>query len=385
MRRDLATWYCYFALGFFTYLLNIQGNILPFLKLELDLSYRVVSLHSSAIAAGMIAVGLLGDRVVRRYGRRRVLQLGIAGAGTGAILLFLAPTAWASIGSCALIGALGALIPAVVPATLADLHGPRRHIAITEASAVSYAFAIMAPLVMSLSIALVAGWRPAVLTGALLGALIMLAFRRATIVDPARTVAAGGTGLPAAYWAYWCLLVTVVAIEFCILLWAPEFLGRVTGLPQAHAASAAAAFALAMLLGRTAGSGLVRYVAPQRLLPLALVVTTLGFLLYWGTSQAPLAIAGLFVLGLGVALLYPLTLGFAIDAAGDRGDTASARFMLAVGLAIVSTPVLLGALADEAGLHMAHLMVPGLVAVALLCFIVAQALGRSRVAPARCS
>ncbi len=135
-------------LGFFTYLLNIQGNILPFLKLELDLSFRAVSLHASAIAAGMIVVGLFGDRLVRRYGRRHVLWLGAAGASLGAILLCLAPAAWASIASCALIGCLGALIPAIVPALLADLHGPGRDVAITEASAVSYAFAIAAPLAM---------------------------------------------------------------------------------------------------------------------------------------------------------------------------------------------------------------------------------------------
>ena len=57
MRRGPVTWYCYLSLGFFTYLLNIQGNILPFLKDELGLSYRAVSLHSSAIALGLIAVG----------------------------------------------------------------------------------------------------------------------------------------------------------------------------------------------------------------------------------------------------------------------------------------------------------------------------------------
>jgi MFS transporter, DHA1 family, inner membrane transport protein len=385
MRRDLATWYSYLALGFFTYLLTIQGNILPFLKVELDLSYRVVSLHSAAIAAGMIVVGLFGDRVVCRYGRRVALALGAAGAASGAILLCTASSAWASIASCVLIGALGALIPAVVPALLADLHGAKRHVAITEASAASYAFAIMAPLMTSLSIALVADWRPAVLTGALLGVLILVAFRRAEIVDAVRTDASAGAGLPAAYWAYWCLLVTVISIEFCILLWAPEFLGKVTGLPQAHAASAAAAFALAMLVGRIAGSGVVRYARPQHLFGVALVVTTLGFLLYWGASRPALAIAGLFVLGLGVALLYPLTLGFAIGAAGDRGDTASARFMLAAGLAIASMPVVLGALADEVGLHMAHLLVPALVALALICFVVAQALERRRIALARCS
>jgi hypothetical protein len=70
---------------------------------------------------------------------------------------------------------------------------------------------------------------------------------------------------------------------------------------------------------------------------------------------------------LGAAGSTPLTLGFAIDVAGDPGDTASARFMLPVGLAMVSTPVLLGALADEIGLRLAHLLVPCLVAIALAC------------------
>jgi fucose permease len=331
----------------------------------------------------MMLVGLFGDLAVRRYGRRRALWLGAGGAAAGAILLCLAPVAWASIASCALIGGLGALIPAMVPAILSDLHGPRRDIAITEASAVSYAFAIMAPLVMGLSIALIGGWRPAVLTGALFGAVIVCAFRRAPFVDGAGSIAPAGN-LPAAYWAYWCLLAMVVATEFCVLLWAPEFLGQVTGLPQAHAASAAAAFALAMLIGRIAGSGLVRYVAPQRVLPLALAVTILGFALYWATSQPTLSVIGLFVLGLGVALLYPLTLGFAIAAAGGRSDAASARFMLAIGLAILSMPLLLGALADEVGLHKAHLMVPALVALALVCFLVAQVLERRSLALARC-
>jgi MFS family permease len=107
IRRGCVTWYSYLTLGFFTYLLNIQGNILPFLKAELDLSYRAVSLHSSALAAGLIAVGLFGDRVIRRYGRRRALRLGAAGISAGAVLLCLAPVAWASIGSCALMGRWG--------------------------------------------------------------------------------------------------------------------------------------------------------------------------------------------------------------------------------------------------------------------------------------
>jgi len=37
MQRDAATWYGYLLLGFFTFLLDIRGNILPFLEVELGL------------------------------------------------------------------------------------------------------------------------------------------------------------------------------------------------------------------------------------------------------------------------------------------------------------------------------------------------------------
>jgi fucose permease len=170
-----------------------------------------------------------------------------------------------------------------------------------------------------------------------------------------------------------------IAIEFCILLWAPEFLQQVVGLSATSAAAAAAVFGLAMLTGRAAGGSLLRVIAAQRLFPLALLVTSLGFLIYWGLPRPPVAIVGLFVLGLGVALLYPLTLALAMEAAGTRADTASARAALAGTLGILVTPALLGGLADKVGLSLAHLIVPGLVVVALICFVTAQALQRSRM------
>jgi hypothetical protein len=71
MRRDSLTWYSYLALAFFSYLNSIQGNLIPFLKTELNLTYSEVSLHPSALAVGSVLVGLAGDRVIRRFSGRR--------------------------------------------------------------------------------------------------------------------------------------------------------------------------------------------------------------------------------------------------------------------------------------------------------------------------
>lgn len=375
MRRDAATWYGYLLLGFFTFLLNIQGNILPYLRAELELSYRAAALHSSAIALGMILVGLFGERVIQRLGRARGLAFGSAGAALAATALCLAPAAWASIAACFVMGFCGALIASVAPAMLADIHGRHRDRAIAEMGAACYAFAVLAPLAMGGSLALGLGWRGAVLAGVALGLLILLVGRSARIPESAFHADRRGR-LSSAYWAYWVLLALVVAIEFSVLLWAPAYMELVIGLSPATAASSAALFALAMLIGRSAGSAVVGRIKAQRLYAAALLVTLAGFGLYWTDAGPALALAGLFVLGLGVALLYPLTLGLALEAAGPNGVAASARFMLAVGVAILTAPFLLGALADRVGLAAAHLVIPALALMALGGLAVAGILER---------
>jgi MFS family permease len=105
-RRDRITWTCYLAIALFAYFLNIQGNIIPFLRDDLALSYRVVGLHPAALAAGLIVCGLFGERAVAWCGRRSALALGFVGACGGAVLLSLAHTTTASIAGCLLMGAL---------------------------------------------------------------------------------------------------------------------------------------------------------------------------------------------------------------------------------------------------------------------------------------
>jgi fucose permease len=381
LRRDAATWHGYLLLGFFTFLLNIQGNILPFLRAELALGYGTAALHSSAIALGMIVTGLGGDRVIGRLGRAAALRLGGLAAAAGAVLLCLAPTAWASIPACFLFGVGGSLLPAIVPAMLADIHGRQRDRALTELSAACYVFAVTAPLAVAGALWLDLGWRAAVLAGVVAGLLIL--YLGHAVVLP-EGVPAGSTAsrLPVTFWAYWLLLALVVAIEFSVLLWAPAYLEQVVGLRPAAAAGTAAVFPVAMLVGRLLGSGLVGWVRAPVLYVLALLVSLLGFALYWSSAMPGVAVAGLAVLGLGVALLYPLNLGLALEAAGPRGAAASARIMLAVGLAVLTAPFVLGAIADRVGLAAAHLVIPCLVLAALVVLVAARRLERGRAAGA---
>ena len=77
-------------------------------------------------------------------------------------------------------------------------------------------------------------------------------------------------------------------------------------------------------------------------------------------SPAP-AIAGLFLCGLGIANLYPLSLALALAAAPGSSDSANGAIQLLGGMLATAFPYLLGTLADHLGLHAAFTIEPVLI------------------------
>lgn len=374
--RTRLTWYAYLLSGFFTFIISIQGNIIPFLRDELRLSYAALSLHPSALAGGMMATGLFTERALAAIGRRWTCLLGVAGCTGGLLTICIARDAATSIAGCALVGLTGGMLPGVVGGLLADLHPGARDQAFIECGAVTYACAITANLATGLAAAFAFGWRAALLFGAACGLLLAAVFFRDKLPEsPSRALSAGGR-VPPASWAFLVMLGLGVALEMTMLLWSPAYLEQVAGLPRSAAATAAAAFPAAMLFGRSAGGVLIRRAAPAILYPATLCLIAPGFLAFWSGGPAPVTVLGLFLAGLAVALLYPLSLSFAVGAAGAAGAAASARSGLAAGAAVFTAPIALGALADRVGLSRAYLLAPILAAAILLCFVAARMMER---------
>jgi len=84
---------------------------------------------------------------------------------------------------------------------------------------------------------------------------------------------------------------------------------------------------------------------------LVLGVILLGFPIFWLARSAAINVLGLFITGLGIANLYPLTLSMAAGVSAGQSNQASARASLAVGIALLSAPLLLGWLADRLGIE----------------------------------
>jgi fucose permease len=259
-------------------------------------------------------------------------------------------------------------------ALLSDIHGDHRAQAYAGQGIFAYAFGFAAPLLAGAFIWLGLGWRTAVLVGPAIGVLVAVYFRGLSIVEPHARAHHAEQRLPPAFWAYWTLVVAVCGLEYAVLFWAPTFLERVAGLAPASAATAAAAFPLGMLLGRIALGDAVRRVAPRRLLVGALALSVVGFLLYWAVSMPAISTLGIFVLGLGIAPLFPLSINFAVGSAAEAADLASVRLAISYGISMLVAPFALGALADAFGLKLAHVAVPGFVLAAYASLIVAEVL-----------
>jgi MFS family permease len=186
---------------------------------------------------------------------------------------------------------------------------------------------------------------------------------------PAGPSAQGLARLPLSCWLLAGLVAAGVVVEFCVVYFGAELL-TATGLRTSQAATAMSAFYLGILVGRAGGVGLTRRAG--RTVPLlwaSLAVTAAGFLLFWLARRPVPAITGLFVCGLGVASLYPLSAAVVLASAPGNEDAANAATQLVVGVLAVAAPYLLGLLADAFGLHAAFSVELGFVGLsAVLLF-----------------
>ncbi len=367
--RIRITWVAYILLALYAYFLNILGPITPFLHDEFHLSYTVSSLHFSAFAVGILVVGMAGHKVIRRIGRSRALSTGAIGLGFGALLLVLGRAPQITVGAAFLMGCVGSLILAEVPAVLSEEHGELRAVAISEANVLSSVLAAMAPFLVGWLAGALVSWRLALILAALLSILI-----GAILLWPGQSRESQPHSdqprrrLPLLFWFYWITLVLAVAIEFCTIYWSADYLESALGMPRTSAVQAVSLFLAGMIAGRLVSSRVLRYLSARSVVLASIILGLLGFIIYWTTTSIAVGMVSLAVMGLGVAGLYPLILSMAIGTAEGNEAQAGARATLASGTAILILPLVLGRLADIAGLKQAFVVI-GVLFVAMLVML----------------
>ena len=270
--RGRLTWLLFLVGASASYLLNGLGAILALIQEELRVSRAEVGVVPTLYAVGLIAVGLLGDRVVARLDRPMVLRLAIGGTAIGAWLV-VAPDRGAALVGAALMGASTAFIITLAPVIVAALH-PRRTIAIFgELQAANSGASVLAPFAVGLALALGIGWRPAYLVPTLLLSRPCRSWActprardrsRTSPTDDAASRAASLDAVPAVdrrrALARWIHLLVAVSAEFCMVFWVASAFREWHGASDDIAAALAAMFLLGMAIVRGLSSPLTRAV-----------------------------------------------------------------------------------------------------------------------------
>lgn len=381
--RDRFTWLAYLMLAYFSYVMAALGPLMPFLRAELNLSYTVAGLHVTAFALGMTLAGALSDWLADRFGRARLFWGGGLGMAAGALLLIVASHPAATIFGAFLMGLLGSAMMIMIQALLADRYGALRSIAFSESNLMASLSTACVPLVIGYGESSGAGWRVAMGIGIAAWVLLAFGYRRQPLPlkrEAMENQPNNKAPLPFTFWMYWLVIFFSVSVEWCIGFWGADFLENGVGVERVAASTLMSVFLGAMATGRFIGSRLTRRIDASRLLVFASIVLLIGFPLFWLSSSPLLNVVGLFIVGLGIANLYPLTLSITTSVVEpERTNTASARSSLGAGLAILIMPQILGGIADQVGISGAFGIAAGLTLVVLMLTVVAR---RSRRATA---
>lgn len=378
--RDAPTLLSYGVLAGYAFWLYAFGPALALLQAELHFSYTLIGVYSALWSAGAVLVGASFAGLARRMNRAALLWYAAAGAAVGAGLFAAARTVALTLLGAAVLGFAGTIMLTSTQAILSDRHGERRDRALTEANVGAAACAVLAPLLLGLFQGTPAGWRSALGLPVLVLAALYLRYRHQPLpAAPAGRPGHGQARLPLSCWLLATLVAVGIAVEFCLVYFGAEVL-TAAGLRAAQAATAMSGFYLGILGGRVGGVWLTRRAG--RTIPLlwaSLAITAAGFGLFWLAGLPAPAIAGLFLCGVGIANLYPLSLALTLAAAPGNGDTANARTQLIGGVLVITAPYLLGSLADHFGLRAAFTVEPVLIGASALLLLAGLRLrGRRR-------
>lgn len=383
---DATSVAAYATLCTYTWFLYGVGPALPLFRDELGTSSAVAGLHSLMLAAGIVLSGLLGVSLGRRWHRYGVARRGVL-IFTICVLLFTGGSMltgvelFVTLPAMLVIGLAGGLALNVSTTVLQEHNGVLGPAMLSQGNAAAAGVGLVTPLAVGAATAAGLTWRAAMVLVIPFAITAWILITRHRTVPAYAAVPVGSErftlrGLPQAYWLAAMAVVCAVAIEFCMVTWTPDLLTARTGMSPGAASGSVSAVVGGMAVGRLLVGALARHRGPLGLFLVGVAVTCGGWVLVWLSTNPFAAVAGLFIVGLGVAGQYPLGAAMVMALSGGQPDRAIAVMSIGVGLASGFGPFILGALADQIGVKTAFLVVPVLCAAAATFIVAGQRWGR---------
>lgn len=362
----------FLGLGFHV---GVWTVLLADLIVALGISTRTTGVALSALAAGGIVTLIAGGQISHLVGHRAILMAGIA--GTGGFFLLLAHVA--SVTGLFIVFVIGGATAGFYDLAVNTLGGDferhhRRHAMTTFHAGFSFGAASgaflagfglqtglsyemvltlagTALLLMSLSV-LFAPFAPPVHSGT--------AAHAGTSVGPARLLS---TGVLFAATIVVLAFLTDASLEGYV----SYYLRTLLGSGPLLGASGIAAYYLAVAFGRLGSGVVLRRAGEGPLLVGSGLVGAIGLLIAISTDSAPLASAGLLLVGVALSPVAPIAFSLAARSSPGREARAVSMVTVAAYGVFLAGPVLVGALATATSLRVAWLLpIAGLGILALV-------------------
>ena len=374
------TWTAYLFMSCQGYLLYAVGFMTPYLQSDLGVPSSVAALPNSMMALGILSAGLFARRVADLLGPRHAARLW---AGLMAVSCVLMATAIAVLPILLGASLLGVAIAGMLVHVVSALGGRGGGKLLARGYLWAMVAAVAAPLVLSASSRSL-GWTVGLLVP--VPFLVLLVFTLPA--SPARDLgAAAGSrepGLPRAYWLTWAFLVLCMGAEFSIVAWGAQVATSRSGIGAADATGLASLYVLGMIVGRLAlSTGVGSGQGKDALLRAGASLALIGSVVLWMATAPLIAGAGFLLAGLGMAGILPLGSTLALAHAPSAQVRASARLTAAMGVAVLTAPLVLGFVAGVVGVVGAWVLVFALLGAGLIVLSQIPQPAQSEVDPSK--
>lgn len=357
----------------------IFANLLPRypeIKADLGLSNALYGAAVAAFPAGALAAGLTAGALIRRFRSSRVATAGTAGIAAFVVAAAWAPSPMLFAAALFIAGACDAVTDVAQNAHALRVQRSYGRSIINSFHAVWAVGAVAGGIMGAAAIALHV---PRVIhlgvAAALFTAVVLVAYRYLLPgPDHDDHPAAREAGRQRAGPQVWAILAALAliaiagaTIEDAGSSWATLYLRDSLGAPAAFAAFGYVAMAGSMVIGRLIGDKAVDRFGERVVVSAGGVIAATGMGMALAVPSVPGTIAGFAAAGFGTATLIPAAMHSADQLNGMRPGTGLTVVTWLMRIGFLGAPLVVGVVADAAGLRIGLLSVPiaGLVAVAL--------------------
>ena len=331
-------------------------------------SLGVAGLHGTAMGIAAIIAGGMNSKLVHRFGRPNTTWIGLTVFSIGIVFFVFSPPVQLTLVATLVAGWGISVVINNVNTAGSHAFAERSHTAVAQINAVAIAGFVTGNFVIGTTANIVRDqWR--------IGLLITIPFILALFIKgrkfepdshiPDEDGPQRGK-LSRGYWLSWTGFFISISAEFATSFWSASLISDRTDASAAISTLAVIAFGAGIGTGRWyAGRLLKRFHADEQL-KIALALQFIAFGLFWSSHILVLSLVTLFMVGLGISVQFPLFTLRLVAFSEGRPDLAIGKSSIAAGIAIASSPLLLGILGDNFGISRAYIMVPVLIALGFI-------------------